>query len=89
MEPRRLVSRFLGSGPTGTEVAWEGAALFETDGGRLRTLWVLGGLAGLTAKLERQAAGEQRIRSRRHSVPASTRQNLRKTAALPQRRCCI
>ncbi len=54
----RHTGRFLGFAPTGAEVAWEGAALFETDAGRIRTLWVLGDLAGLTAKLELQAAGE-------------------------------
>jgi predicted ester cyclase len=47
--------QFLGFAPTGAEIAWTGAALFETDGGRIRSLWVLGDLAGLTALLKRQA----------------------------------
>ena len=48
---------FLGFAPTGATVAWAGAALFETTSGRIRSLWVLGDLAGLTALLERQASG--------------------------------
>jgi hypothetical protein len=43
--------------PTGAEVAWEGVALFETEDRRIRSLWVLGDLAGLTALLEQQARG--------------------------------
>jgi predicted ester cyclase len=53
----RHTGPFLGFAPTGAELAWAGAALFETEGGRIRSLWVLGDLAGLTALLERQAAG--------------------------------
>ncbi len=53
----RHTGPFLGFAPTGAELAWEGAALFETEDGRIRSLWVLGDLAGLTALLERQAAG--------------------------------
>lgn len=46
---------FLGFTPTGREVSWSGAALFECPGGRIRSLWVLGDLAGLRAQLEAQA----------------------------------
>jgi len=51
----RHTGPFMGFAPTGAEIAWEGAALFDTEGGRIRSLWVLGDLAGLTALLERQA----------------------------------
>jgi len=53
----RHTGPFLGFAPTGAEIAWAGAALFDTDDGRIRSLWVLGDLAGLTALLERQAGG--------------------------------
>ncbi len=53
----RHTGPFLGFAPTGAEIAWQGAALFDTGDGRIRSLWVLGDLAGLTAQLERQAAG--------------------------------
>jgi steroid delta-isomerase-like uncharacterized protein len=53
----RHTGSFLGFAPTGAEVAWKGAALFETEDGRIRSLWVLGDLAGLTALLEQQARG--------------------------------
>ena len=53
----RHTGPFLGFAPTGAEIAWSGAALFDTDDGRIRSLWVLGDLAGLTALLERQAGG--------------------------------
>jgi predicted ester cyclase len=53
----RHTGPFLGFAPTGAELAWAGAALFDTEDGRIRSLWVLGDLAGLTAQLERQAAG--------------------------------
>lgn len=46
---------FLGFPPTGREVSWAGAALFECEQGRIRALWVLGDLAGLRAQLEAQA----------------------------------
>lgn len=46
---------FLGFAPTGREVSWAGAALFECPGGRIRSLWVLGDLAGLHTQLEAQA----------------------------------
>ena len=52
----RHTGLFMGFAPTGAEIAWEGAALFDTEDGRIRSLWVLGDLAGLTALLERQAA---------------------------------
>ncbi len=48
---------FMDFAPTGAEIAWQGAALFDTGDGRIRSLWVLGDLAGLTAQLERQAGG--------------------------------
>ena len=51
----RHTGPFMGFAPTGAEIAWAGAALFDTDDGRIRSLWVLGDLAGLTALLERQA----------------------------------
>jgi predicted ester cyclase len=53
----RHIGPFLGFAPTGAKVAWAGAALFGTDNGRIRSLWVLGDLAGLTALLKRQAKG--------------------------------
>jgi steroid delta-isomerase-like uncharacterized protein len=53
----RHTGPFLGFAPTGAEVVWTGVALFETDSGRIRSLWVLGDLVGLTALLERQAGG--------------------------------
>ncbi len=53
----RHTGLFMGFAPTGAEIAWAGAALFDTDDGRIRSLWVLGDLAGLTALLERQAGG--------------------------------
>ena len=53
----RHTGPLLGFAPTGAEIAWEGAALFDTEGGRIRSLWVLGDLAGLTALLERHAGG--------------------------------
>jgi len=53
----RHTGPFMGFAPTGAGIAWEGAALFDTEGGRIRSLWVLGDLAGLTAQLERQAGG--------------------------------
>ena len=53
----RHTGPFLGFAPTGADLAWEGAALFDTEDGRIRSLWVLGDLAGLTALLERQAGG--------------------------------
>ena len=54
----RHTGPFMGFAPTGAEIAWEGAALFDTEDGRIRSLWVLGDLAGLTALLERQAGGD-------------------------------
>ena len=53
----RHTGPFLGFAPTGAEIAWEGAALFDIEDGLIRSLWVLGDLAGLTAQLERQAGG--------------------------------
>lgn len=51
----RHTGEFLGFAPTGRELSWAGAALFACDGGRIRSLWVLGDLAGLRAQLEGQA----------------------------------
>ena len=51
----RHTGPFLGFAPTGAEVSWAGAALFQCEGGRIRSLWVLGDLAGLRAQLEAQA----------------------------------
>ena len=48
----RHAGELLGFPPTGREVHWAGAALFECAGGRIRTLWVLGDLAGLRAQLD-------------------------------------
>lgn len=50
------VAPFRGWPPTGRRVAWEGAALFKFQQGRIATLWVLGDLAGLDAALEAGAA---------------------------------
>jgi len=54
----RHTGPFMGFAPTGAEVAWSGTALFETEAGRIRSLWVLGDLTGLTALLESQATGD-------------------------------
>ncbi len=51
----RHEGELLGVAPTGREVSWAGAALFECEAGRIRTLWVLGDLAGLRAQLGAQA----------------------------------
>ena len=51
----RHVGVFRGFPPTGAHVAWEGAALFRIQDGRITDVWVLGDLAGLDAQLERQA----------------------------------
>ena len=51
----RHTGPFLGFAATGAEIAWAGAALFDTADGRIRSLWVLGDLAGLTVQLERPA----------------------------------
>lgn len=48
----RHAGPLLGYAPSGAELSWAGAALFECAGGRIRSLWVLGDLAGLTAQLE-------------------------------------
>ena len=53
----RHTGAFMGFAPTGAELAWAGAALFDIEDGLIRSLWVLGDLAGLTAQLERQAGG--------------------------------
>lgn len=47
----RHEGELLGVAPTGREVSWAGAALFECEAGRIRALWVLGDLAGLRAQL--------------------------------------
>ncbi len=48
----RHTGPLLGHAPTGAEVSWAGAALFECADGRIRSLWVLGDIAGLMAQLE-------------------------------------
>lgn len=40
---------------TGLRVEWQGAALFTTRGGMIRSLWVLGDLVALDANLKRNA----------------------------------
>ena len=52
----RHTGEFLGFPPTGREVSWAGAALFECDASRIRSLWVLGDLEGLRSQLDAQAA---------------------------------
>ena len=52
----RHTGQFLDFAPTGQEISWSGAALFECEKGRVRSLWVLGDVAGLTALLKSQAA---------------------------------
>lgn len=51
----RHVGEFLGFAPTDALVAWEGAARFRIEGGRIADVWVLGDLDGLKARLECQA----------------------------------
>lgn len=46
------VKTFLGHGPTGKIVTWEGAALFKCDAGKIREIWVLGDLKSLERQLE-------------------------------------
>lgn len=47
----RHVGSFLGYGPTGRIVHWQGAALFGFEGRAIASLWVLGDLKGLEALL--------------------------------------
>lgn len=51
----RHVGEFRGFAPTGQQVTWEGAALFELRNGRIQDIWVLGDLHGLDALLRAQA----------------------------------
>ena len=43
---------FLGHPPTGRLLAWEGVGFFTLEGGRIRHLWVMGDMLGLTGQLE-------------------------------------
>ena len=47
---------FRGRRPTGKLVHWDGAALFRFADGRIKSLWVLGDLAGLDALLSSNAS---------------------------------
>lgn len=51
----RHIGMLLGQPPTGHEVSWAGAALFQCEGERIRSLWVLGDLAGLMPQLQARA----------------------------------
>lgn len=43
---------FLGHPPTGRVLAWEGVGFFTLEEGRIRHLWVMGDMLGLTAQLK-------------------------------------
>ena len=43
---------FMGSGPTGRRLVWDGAALFHFQNGKVVSLWVLGDLEALRAQLQ-------------------------------------
>ena len=43
---------FLGHLPTGRMLAWEGVGFFTLKDGRIRHLWVMGDMLGLTAQLK-------------------------------------
>jgi steroid delta-isomerase-like uncharacterized protein len=47
----RHVGTFMGVAPTGRTLQWVGAALFRVEGGRIRSLWVLGDMDGLKQQL--------------------------------------
>jgi predicted ester cyclase len=49
-------SEFRGYAPTGKAVQWLAAALFYTDGTRIKSLWVLGDLSSLDTLLKENAA---------------------------------
>ena len=46
---------FLGYPPTGRHVWWYGTPLFTFDGTKVRDLWVLGDVHGLTGRLSNEA----------------------------------
>lgn len=46
--------RFFGVEPTGRPVEWAGAAFFEAAEGKIASLWVLGDVDGLKARLGAQ-----------------------------------
>jgi steroid delta-isomerase-like uncharacterized protein len=50
------VSVFRGYPPTGTQVHWQGAALFRFEDAAIAELWVLGDLVGLDAVLKKNQA---------------------------------
>lgn len=43
---------FLDVPPTGRDLAWEGVGFFTLDGARIRHLWVMGDMLGLTGQLK-------------------------------------
>jgi steroid delta-isomerase-like uncharacterized protein len=47
----RHVGTFRGFAPTGKQVEWVGAALFELRGAQIGAVWVLGDVEGLDARL--------------------------------------
>jgi predicted ester cyclase len=52
------VGAFRGYDPTNRIVSWAGAALFTFELQRIRSVWVLGDLAGLDAQMRAQASPE-------------------------------
>jgi predicted ester cyclase len=52
----RHTGDFLGYAPTGKKVEWAGSAHFTFEAGKVRDLWVLGDVYGLTVLLESQKA---------------------------------
>jgi steroid delta-isomerase-like uncharacterized protein len=48
----RHKGEFMGINPTGRLVAWDGAALFHFEEGKIVSLWVLGDLESLRAQLQ-------------------------------------
>jgi steroid delta-isomerase-like uncharacterized protein len=47
----RHVERFFGVDPTGREITWAGAALFQIRERRISSIWVLGDVDGLKRQL--------------------------------------
>jgi predicted ester cyclase len=52
---------FFGVAPTGRDIAWQGAAFFTVDRGRLSLLWVLGDVAAIRVRLGLDEAGPPRL----------------------------
>jgi predicted ester cyclase len=50
------VGPFRGFAPTGLELAWAGAALFQFDGSSIREIWVLSDTTALDAALGANAS---------------------------------